>query len=397
MPSPTEPPDRLAAMRPSDIRQVHDMAEALAKRDPKRRIIRLHFGEPDLGTPPYIVEAACAALRNGAVFYENNSGRPDLKAALSAHHGARSGAAITPEHFVVTCGGMQAINLTLMGLVSNGDHVINITPAWPNFAQAAQMAGAQVRDVPLRFDPDQSVFHLDLDQLERAVRISGRVRMIMVASPSNPTGWVMSADEQNALVELCRRHDLYLLCDEMYDRIVFSDGPMSSMLRLINNFDRLILINGFSKTYCMTGWRLGYLITEPARAARLAQLQEFITSHAPSMAQVAAITALRDGEPFVQQSLDRYRRLRGLVLRRLRQIDGAAVARPDGSFYAFFSLPQSSDCVTFCRELLEQTSVVLAPGSAFGAGGEGWLRLCFANEAQLLEEAMDRLERFVQG
>jgi aspartate/methionine/tyrosine aminotransferase len=156
----------------------------------------------------------------------------------------------------------------------------------------------------------------------------------------------------------------------------------------------MILINGFSKTYCMTGWRLGYLVSAPSLVADLARMQEFITSHAPSMAQVAGMTALREGEPFVAQSLERYRKLRDLTMERVSALPGATAARSDGSFYAFFRLPAAADSVQFCIDLLKETGVVLAPGKGFG--GEGWLRLCFANEPERLNEALDRIDGFLR-
>jgi len=376
-------------MQPSEIREIHNLYQRLRAEDPSREFLPLHFGEPDMGTPDFIIEAACDALHSGAVFYENNAGRPDLREELAKFHD------LTPEHFVVTCGGMQAIALSMLGLLSPGDSVINITPNWPNFTEAAKLAGAQVHEVALHFDAQQHVFELDFVHLHQAIVAASNLRMIIVNSPSNPTGWVITQAQQQQLFDLCEEHDLILVSDEIYDRIVFTDSSFPSAQKLTNSMDRLIIINGFSKTYCMTGWRLGYLITQPARAAKMAQMQEFLVSHAPSMAQVAAITALRDGEPFITQSMQRYRMLRELVTTKLAQLPGAVVAQSQGSFYTFFQLPQAADSFLFCKQLLESTGVALAPGSAFGAGGEGWLRLCFANQLHLLEEAIDQVRSHV--
>jgi len=387
--------DRLERMTPSAIREVHDLAVQLRAAHPERSVIPLHFGEGDLGTPEFIVEAGVAALRGGAVFYESNAGRPDLTAALAGHFNARLGLQLEPGHFVVTCGGVQAILLTMLGLVAPGDDVINITPAWPNFREAAVIAGAHVHELPLRFDAQAGAFHLDLGELERLGASLERLRLVVVNTPSNPTGYVASAEEQAALLAFCRRHEALLLADEMYERIVFSEPPPPSFLQLAGPRDRLVVINGFSKTYAMTGWRLGFLIAEPTLAARLAQMQEFVTSCAPAMAQVAALTALRDGEGYVAESHARYRQLRDLTLERLRRIPGIIAARPDGAFYAFFRAPGTEDSLAFCKALLRETGVALAPGRAFGAGGEGWVRLCFAKEPALLDDALGRLERHV--
>jgi aspartate/methionine/tyrosine aminotransferase len=387
--------DRLERMTPSAIREVHNLAVRLRAEHPERPFIALHFGEGDLGTPEFIVEAGVQALRDGAVFYENNAGRPDLTAALAAHFNARLGLRLEPGHFVVTCGGVQAILLTMLGLLAPGDDVINITPAWPNFREAAVIAGAHVHDLALRFESRDEAFHLHLGELERLGAGLERLRLVVVNSPSNPTGYVASAEEQAALLAFCRRHEAVLLADEMYERIVFREPAPPSFLQQAGPGERLVVINGFSKTYAMTGWRLGYLIAEPALAARLAQMQEFVTSCAPAMAQVAALTALRDGESYAQESRARYRRLRDLVLERLRGIPGVTVARPDGAFYAFFRAPGSADSLGFCTDFLRASGVALAPGRAFGAGGEGWLRLCFAKEPALLEQALAHLERYI--
>lgn len=380
---------------PSRIRELHDIYVKLQHEEPDRSFIALHFGEPDLGTPEFIVEAGCEALRNGAVFYEPNRGRTDLRAELVRYYQRQYGVGLSPDNFVVSCGAIQAIFLAMASLVRAGDSVINITPAWPNFTGASQLAGAAVHELALIFDGGDQAFRLDFDKLEETVRRDSSVRLVIANTPSNPTGTVMSAEEKRRLLTFCREHELWLLGDEIYDRIVFTEDCPPSFLNLATPEDRVLLINGLSKAWCMTGWRIGFIIGEPELTARMAQLQEFITSNAPSVAQVAAITALADGEAFVAESLVRYRRLRDLALTRIRKIAGAVVARPDGAFYLFLQLPGSEDSFDFCRELLYQQGVTLAPGCAFGAGGEGWLRLCFAQQDDRLDEAMDRIEQFV--
>ena len=382
-------------MKPSITRLIHDEWQDLKRCHPGRSWIALHFGEPDLGTPDFIVEAGCRALRQGAVFYEDNSGRADLKRELVEHHRRHDHAHLVPENFVITCGGTQAIMLTMLAVLSPGDDVINVTPAWPNFTEAARIAGATVHELPLTFVPEQGTFELDFAELESTFRRCLQPRLIIVNSPSNPTGWIMSESQKCQLYDFCREHDVLLLADEIYDRIVFVDHPSSSFLTLDEGSDRLIIINGFSKVYAMTGWRVGYLIAPADLAAKMARMQEFLTSHAPSMAQVAAITALREGESYVAASVHRYRRLRRVALNQLGSIPGSTVARPDGSIYVFFRLPGSDDSLAFCRDLLAQSGVVLAPGRAFGRGGESWLRLCIANEEAVLCQAIDRIGGFL--
>ena len=386
---------RLETVRPSEVRQIHDLYERMKRQDGDQRFITLHFGESDLGSPEFIVEAGCQALRNGAVFYEANSGRMDLREQLVEYCHQVHVQCLSADHFVVSCGAMQAIHLALVALLDSGDTVLNITPAWPNFSEAVRLVGATVRELPLSFDARCQSFYLDFDLLDQFLAQVPRLRMVIVNTPSNPTGWVMSTSERIELLKRCRKHGAYLLADEIYDRIVFEDQSPPSMMSLAGEHDRLIVINGFSKTYCMTGWRVGYLIAEPSLARRLAQVQEFVTSHAPSAAQVAAITALRQGESFIEQSRHRYRHLRDLILSRLERIPGVDFARPKGAFYLFLKLPDGTDSSAFCQQFLRQCHVALAPGTAFGTGGAGWCRLCFATEPNSLNEAMDRLEGFL--
>jgi hypothetical protein len=206
---------------------------------------------------------------------------------------------------------------------------------------------------------------------------------------------VAEAEVKERLLQFCRDNGLWLMADEMYDRIVFEGNGRPSFTELRRSGDRLIVINGFSKTYCMTGWRLGYLIAEPDLVTRLGQLNEWVTSSAPAMVQVAAITALREGESFIAESLARYGRLREITLRKLEAISNALVARPAGSFYCFARLPGVHSSVEFCRALVEDEGVIVAPGAAFGTGGEGWVRICFAQSPDLLEDALEKLARFV--
>lgn len=387
--------NRLALMRPSAIRAIHNLGVDLQQASPQREFIALHFGEGDLGTPEFIVEAGVKALRDGAVFYENNGGRADLTQELAAHYKRLYDIDLAPGQFVVTCGGVQAIALTMLGLLSPGSEVINITPSWPNLRESAVIAGADVHDLPLRFHADAGVFRLDFDALESQASKLSRLDMVVANTPSNPTGYVMSVEEKTALLAFCRHHGAVLLADEMYDRLLYTDEAPSSFLQLKEAGDKMVLINGFSKAYSMTGWRLGYLVAEEPLARKLAEMQEFITSCAPAMAQVAAVTALREGESYVEENRLRYLGLRNLALNRLNSLPGVQVARPDGAFYAFFQVSSCSDSLSFCQDLLRETGVLLAPGVAFGQGGEGWLRLCFAKNGALLEKAIDRLGEFL--
>ena len=334
-------------------------------------------------------------MRDGAVFYENNSGRPDLVAELSRYYARHHSVELDPAQFVVTCGGVQAICLIMLSHLSPGDEAIIITPAWPNFREAAVLAGAKVHEQPLYFDQHSKEFHLDLKELSDLADRCKNLKLILVNSPSNPTGNVLSVEEKRSLLKFSRERNLTLVSDEMYERLDFSNNKEPSFLSLKSPEDQLVVINGFSKTYSMTGWRLGYLVAEPELAQQMSKLQEFITSHAPSMVQVAAVTALREGEGYIEESLARYKRLRNLVLERLNSMPDVVTATPKGGFYAFFKHPGTTDSIAFSEALLRETGLMTAPGKAFGAGGEGWIRICFAKDDQVLLDACDRLEGFL--
>ena len=381
-------------MQPSIIRELHNAAQELLKRDPPRELIPLHFGESNQGTPEFIIDAACQALRGGAVFYENNSGRADLKQALAEHTNRRLGTNLAPENFVVTCGGTQAIHLTMMALLSEATCAVVLTPSWPNITQAARIAGAHVVEFPLDFDHRRGAFVLNLGRLEQVVETLSGLRLIVINSPSNPTGWVITPQDMRDLHELCVTRGITLMSDEIYVRLMLARREAPTALRLSGDLRQVVVIDGFSKSHCMTGWRIGHLITNPELAVEMARMQEFVVSHAPSSAQVAAITALRDGESFIADNNQRYQRLRDYVANRLRAIPRSVVANCEGAFYTFFRLPGSDDSEQFCRDLLDDTGVILAPGKAFGEGGEGWLRLCFASDEERLQSALDRIERF---
>jgi aspartate/methionine/tyrosine aminotransferase len=254
-----------------------------------------------------------------------------------------------------------------------------------------------VRQVPHPLCGDR--YAVDFDALERAV--TPRTRMLLYTSPSNPLGWVATEAEQRALLDFARRHDLWLIADEVYDRLYYAGAklgePVPSILRMATRDDAVMVVHSFSKSYCMTGWRVGWLIARADAAAKATQLNEFIISHAPSFAQKAAETALADGEPELRSMLERLKENRDLCLDALRGIPGVTVPKPDGAFYVFPRIDGLADSFDFCRRLLEETRVGLAPGVAFGAGGEGSIRICYAAERSILEPALQRLNQFLRS
>jgi hypothetical protein len=381
----------IRAIQPSGIRQLAEIAMSMDG------VLRLYFGESNLPTPAYIKRAAARAIEEGYTFYTENAGLPSLRAAIAAHYERLQAVELDPaREIVVTSSGVQALNLGIRCALDPGDEALILTPAWPNGGCSALMANATVRHVPHQLSGER--YRVDFPALEAAV--TPRTRLLVYTSPSNPLGWVATVEEQRGLLDFARRHDLWLLADEVYDRLYYSGAalgePVPSILRLATRQDAVIVVQSFSKTYCMTGWRLGWLVARADLAARATQMNEFLVSHAASFTQKAGETALAEGEPELLLMLERLKRNRDLCLEALRGIPSVAVPSPDGAFYLFPKIDGLRDSFSFCRRLLEEARVGLAPGSAFGEGGEGSVRICYAAEPAILEPALDRLAKFLR-
>lgn len=373
-----------ASIAPSRIRAI----AALADQHPGT--LRLFYGEDTLPTPDFIKTAARLALDANRTYYTPNPGYPEFRREIASQVGSLHHLSVDPEEVVVTASGMMAIHLAIEATVGPGDSALVVSPLWPNFVGSIRVAGAEAIEVPLALGDD--AFHLDLDRLEAAVRPD--TRLLALASPGNPTGWTASSDDWRDLLAFCERHDLWLLADGVYERIVFGRDPAvaPSPLALPAARSRTIVAQSFSKAYRMTGWRVGYAVAPPEVARTMAFLQEYAVSHAFGVAQEAARAAIRDGEPFIAEALGRYARHRDLAVDRLARIEGVRVPVPTGAFYVFPRLEGLADSVEFCESLVRERRVGVAPGSAFGSGGEGHVRLCFAVDEATLAEALDRFE-----
>ena len=352
-------------------------------------LIPLWFGEPDLPTPDFIKAAANQALVDNHVFYTQNRGIPPLREAISDYVTRLHARPIGIDRLTITGSGMNAIMLTSQLLVDKGDNMVVVGPVWPNCRETVHVMGGEAREVAMRSDADGR-WRLDLDELMDAC--DERTVGVFVNSPGNPTGWVMEAEEQDALLALCRPRGLYVVADEVYVRLAYDRPRAPSFLDVAEDDDRLIVINSFSKSWSMTGWRLGWLTHPPALGDAFAKLNEYNLAAPTTFVQHAGVTAVRDGEDFVVEMVERYRRNRDLVFQRLAAMPRVRLSRPEGAFYAFFAVEGMKDSVAFAHKLIADTGVGLAPGLAFGPAGEGWLRLCFAAEADTLSRALDRLE-----
>jgi len=373
--------------------RIRELAEIAMSMD---GVLRLYFGESNLPTPDYIKQAAVRAMNEGFTFYTENAGLPSTRRAIADHYRKLQSVELDPAgEIVVTASGVQALNLGIRCTLDPGDEALVLTPAWPNGSAIVAMSNAVVRQVPHPLCGSR--YRVDFDALEAAV--TPRTRMLLYTSPSNPLGWVATEEEQQGLLDFSRRHGLWLLADEVYDRLYYSGAqlgePVPSILRKATRDDAAIVIHSFSKSYCMTGWRLGFLIARRDLAAKATQLNEFVVSHAPTFTQKAGETALARGEDELLRMLERLKENRDLCLSALSGMNGITVPKPDGAFYLFPRIEGLQDSFGFCKRLLEETRVGLAPGVAFGAGGEGSVRICYAAERSILEPAMERLAKFL--
>ena len=373
--------------------RIRELAEIAMRMD---GVLKLYFGESNQPTPEYIRRAALQAMEAGFTFYTENAGLLSLREALADYYLRKQNVALDPRReIVVTASGVQALNVVIRCVLDPGDEAIVLTPAWPNGSSIVAMANARPVEIPHPLRGDR--YEIDWNAIEAA--ITPRTRLLVYTSPSNPLGWVATEADQDRLLELSRRHGLWLLADEVYDRLWYEGetpgAAVPSILRKATRDDAVVVAQSFSKSYCMTGWRLGWVIARADLAAKATQLNEFIVSHAPSFTQKAGETALRDGDPEIAAMLTRLKANRDYCIDALSRMKGLTIPRPEGAFYLFPRVEGLTDSFAFCRRLLEETKVGLAPGVAFGAGGEGSIRICYAADRTVLEPAMERLGRFL--
>lgn len=350
--------------------------------------IGLWVGEGDLPTPAFISEAAIASLRAGNTYYTHKRGIPALRRALADYHARLLGIAGDVERISVTSSGMTALALIFQAILRPGEEVVLVSPIWPNAVAAVSIAGG--RPVEVALDPRaDGGFALDLDRL--AAAIGPKTRALFIASPGNPTGWLMEAAQQQAVLDLARARGLWIIADEVYHRFTYDRPLAPSFASLAEPEDALICVHSFSKAWAMTGWRLGWLLHPPSLGETFGKLIEYSTSGGQHFLQEGAVAAIREGEPFVAEFVERCRRSGEIAFQALAGLPRVTIARPQAAFYSFFAVEGMDDSLAFAKELLRETGVGLAPGSAFGSGGEGRLRLCFASSPERVAAAMQRL------
>jgi aspartate/methionine/tyrosine aminotransferase len=356
-------------------------------------LIPLWAGEGDLPTPDFISEAAARALAGGETFYTWMKGIPELRQALAAYYRRHFGKAFSAEDFIVTGSGMQAIQLAIDAVAGAGDEVIHLSPAWPNFAAAAGVAGATA--VPVTLDHTANGWSCDVDRIAAAV--TPRTRALFINTPSNPTGWTADHATLKAMLDLARRHGLWIVADEIYALFHYDGGRAPSFLDVMDDEDRILFVNSFSKNWAMTGWRVGWTRTHPALQQTFENLVQYSTSGVAQFMQRGAIAALDQGDAFIKSQVERAGQARDLACAALERTGRVRFSVPQGAFYLFFSIDGLADSRQAAFDIVDRANVGLAPGTAFGPGGERYLRLCFHRRLDQIGEATDRLVKWMDG
>jgi len=351
-------------------------------------IIPLWFGEGDLPAPAFIGEALARAIADGHVFYTHQNGVPGLRETLAGYLSGLGAKAIGPERITVTFSGMNAIMLALQLCCESGDNVVAVDPVWPNAGGMARLLGAEVRSVRMDHGPQGWT----LDPAKLAAAMDGRTRAVFFASPGNPTGAMIPMDVQAQVLAICRDRGVWLIADEVYNRLAFGLKSAPTILDIAEPEDRLIVINSFSKSWAMTGWRLGWMVHPPSIGPTLAMMTQYTTSGVTTFLQHAGVAAIRDGEPFVASMRAYCEAGMEIVCDALERMPRVRLGpRPRAGLYAFFEIDGMPDSRQACLDILAATGVGLAPGVFFGPGSQSFLRACVCRAPAVLSQAMDRL------
>lgn len=371
--------------------KIREIANAGMGRDD---VLAFWFGESDEMTPEFIRQAAIESLQRGETFYAQNLGLPELREEIARYMSARH-SLIGAERVAVTSGGVNALMLAVQQLVDAGDEVVAVTPLWPNLTAQPAIMGGRVKCVALR--PVKGVWGLDMAELLAAVTTS--TKLLIINAPNNPTGWTLTRAEQQQILDHCRATGTWVLADEVYERLYFeatSNACAPSFLDLAAPDDRLVVAHSFSKSFLMTGWRLGWLVMPKAMTQQIGKLIEFNTSCASVFTQRAGLVALQRSDEVTPGVVTHLKACRDTLIPLLQAIPGLQVAAAHGGMYAFFRLDGFDDSVVTAKRLVLEAGLGLAPGEAFGPEARGWLRWCFASrDRQRLVQGVDRLRNWL--
>ncbi|MBO4366404.1 MAG: aminotransferase class I/II-fold pyridoxal phosphate-dependent enzyme [Clostridia bacterium] len=373
-------------LQPSGIRRFFDLIGQM------KDVVSLTVGQPDFDTPWHIRDAGIRSLEEGRTYYTSNNGLLEFRAEIARYQERRFGLSYDPEsEIIVTVGGSEAIDLAFRALINPGDEVIVPEPCFVCYEPLARLAGATVVRLPLR---QEDGFKLNPDALRKA--LSPKTKILVLAFPNNPTGACLSAEELAAIADVIRTSGAVVLSDEIYAELTY-DRPHTSIAALPDMRERTVVVGGFSKSYAMTGWRLGYTLAPPAVTAQMAKIHQYGIMCAPTTSQYAAIEAARNGDEDIEYMKSEYRARRNLIVARLREA-GLECAMPEGAFYVFPRLP---DCgltsEQLCERLLFEKHIAIVPGSAFGPSGEGFARLSYAYGIRHIEEAVAGIRAFLES
>jgi aspartate/methionine/tyrosine aminotransferase len=385
----------ISSLQASAIREV---ANAGLGRDD---VLAFWFGESDEVTPDAVRQAAIASLQSGETFYAHNLGLPELREAIAQYtrslHPQTHISGLSAQCIAVTSGGVNALMLAMQAVLGAGDECLVVTPIWPNLVAQPQILGAKV--ITFSLQPQDGLWQLDLPALLQ--RITPQTRLLVVNSPNNPSGWTLTRQEQQAILDRCRQTGTWILADEVYERLFYGEDVCApSFLDISAPDDRLMVAHSFSKSFLMTGWRLGWLVLPAALTDTLGKLIEFNTSCAPVFVQKAALTALAQSDAITPPLVHHLKTCRDTLTRCLQDIPGLEVAAAPAGMYVFFQLPGHADGILTAKRLVAQAGLGLAPGEAFGSSCAGWLRWCFASkDLDRLRQGADRLRHWltIQG
>lgn len=373
---------------------VEMMSYAAGKRD----MITMGQGEGDVPTPDFITDAVTKAMQDGKTFYGPTLGQESLRQSLSDYYERIYHMDIPSSRIFVTASGSTAMHISLASLVDEGDEVVAVTPIWKNLLGAVELTRAKTVQVPLDHieEADRSVWTLDLDKLFAAC--TEKTKVLLIVSPSNPTGWTATKDEMRAILDFARARGIWILADEVYARLVYntshSPARADSFLDVANDDDLLLVVNSFSKSWAMTGWRMGWIVGPKIAEAKIKDVALYNNLCPPTFTQYGAIAALEQGEDFLASQVAMYQSNRDLMMERFAAMgDHIHLAKPEATFYGFFKVDGQPDCIALTKRFIDEAQLLLSPGCAFGTTCRGYIRMCFAVSETRLNEAFDRMEK----
>lgn len=376
--------DKIKTIKPSGIRKFFDIANSMDD------CISLGVGEPDFDTPWHITEEGIYSLEQGRTFYTSNQGLPELREEISKWNKRKYGLDYSSDEIIVTCGGSEAIDIALRACINPGDEVIILEPNYVCYEPDVLLAGGVAKKIQLK---NENQFRLTPEELEKA--ITPKTKILLMNYPNNPTGAIMAKGDLEKVAEVVIKHDLLVISDEIYSELTYS-GKHFSIGALPGMRDRTITINGFSKTFSMTGWRLGYAMGPKAIMDQVKKIHQFVVMSAPTISQYAGLEALRNGDSDIEKMKKEYDKRRKYLLKEFDRL-GLSCFEPKGAFYIFPDIRKyGMTSEEFATDLLNKERVVVVPGTAFGDSGEGFVRISYAYSLEALKEAIKRIERYLK-